>query len=197
MRTTKTLIRLRGCGTHISELFLTLWPTFKALTYFLEHDMSFFLSFFFFFFFFLTFLWPLEQCTTYNRSSMVRISLGPCVTTQELRLVSSAILEHTNNNTSHSWLGLVIVSNDRRTTNYTVAILPKSYLRCAISNLNVKKIAFGNNEHNTDKKIEVSVLLRLFISSNAHCLRNLAYTWAELHFQRFHNGPNDPKGNEI
>ena len=34
----------------------------------------------------------------------------------ELRLVSSAILEHTNNNTSHSWLGLVIVSNDRRTT---------------------------------------------------------------------------------
>ena len=31
----------------------------------------------------------------------------------ELRLVSSAILEHTNNNTSHSWLGLVIVSNDR------------------------------------------------------------------------------------
>ena len=33
----------------------------------------------------------------------------------ELRLVSSAILEHTNNNTSHSWLGLVIVRNDRRT----------------------------------------------------------------------------------
>ena len=31
----------------------------------------------------------------------------------ELRLVSSAILEHTNDNTSHSWLGLVIVSNDR------------------------------------------------------------------------------------
>ena len=26
----------------------------------------------------------------------------------ELRLVSSAILEHTNNNTSHSWLGLVL-----------------------------------------------------------------------------------------
>ena len=33
----------------------------------------------------------------------------------ELRLVSSAILKHTNNNTSQSWLGLVIVSNDRRT----------------------------------------------------------------------------------
>ena len=33
----------------------------------------------------------------------------------ELRLVSSAILEHTNNNTLHSWLALVIVSNDRRT----------------------------------------------------------------------------------
>ena len=28
-----------------------------------------------------------------------------------------------------------------------------------------------------------------------HCLRPLAYTWAELHFQRYHNGPNDPKGN--
>ena len=34
----------------------------------------------------------------------------------ELRLVSSAILEHTNNNTSNSWLGLVIVSNDRQTS---------------------------------------------------------------------------------
>ena len=34
----------------------------------------------------------------------------------ELRLVSSAIVEYTNNNTSHSWLGLVIVSNDRRTS---------------------------------------------------------------------------------
>ena len=33
----------------------------------------------------------------------------------ELRLVSSAILEHTNNNTLSIWLGLVIVSNDRRT----------------------------------------------------------------------------------
>ena len=34
----------------------------------------------------------------------------------ELRLVSSAILEHTINNTSHSWLGSVIISNDRRTS---------------------------------------------------------------------------------
>ena len=33
----------------------------------------------------------------------------------ELRLVSSVILEHINNNTSHTSLGLVIVSNDRRT----------------------------------------------------------------------------------
>ena len=33
----------------------------------------------------------------------------------EVRLVWSAILEHTYNNTSHSLLGLVIVSNDRRT----------------------------------------------------------------------------------
>ena len=32
----------------------------------------------------------------------------------ELRLVLSAILEHTYNKTSRIWLGLVIVSNDRR-----------------------------------------------------------------------------------
>ena len=33
----------------------------------------------------------------------------------ELRLISSAILEHTNSNTSGIWLRFVIVSNDRRT----------------------------------------------------------------------------------
>ena len=33
----------------------------------------------------------------------------------ELRLVSSAILEQTKNDTSRIWLGLVIVINDRRT----------------------------------------------------------------------------------
>ena len=32
--------------------------------------------------------------------------------------------------------------------------------------INVKKIAFGNKECATDKKIGVSILLRLFISSN-------------------------------
>ena len=32
--------------------------------------------------------------------------------------------------------------------------------------INVKKIAFGNKEHTTDQKMGVSVLLRLFISSN-------------------------------
>ena len=37
----------------------------------------------------------------------------------------------------------------------------------------VKKIAFGNKEHTTDQKIGVSVLLRLFISSNGVC--NTAY----------------------
>ena len=40
----------------------------------------------------------------------------------ELRLVSSPILEHTNNNTSHCWLGLVIVSNDRRTRIFTANV---------------------------------------------------------------------------
>ena len=39
--------------------------------------------------------------------------------------------------------------------------------------LNVKKIAFGNKEHTTDQKMGVSVLLRLFISSNEVC--NTAY----------------------
>ena len=39
--------------------------------------------------------------------------------------------------------------------------------------INVKKIAFGNKEHTTDKKMGVSVLLRLFISSNEVC--NTAY----------------------
>ena len=29
-----------------------------------------------------------------------------------------------------------------------------------------------------------------------HCLHPLAYTWADHHFQRYHSGPNDPKGNE-
>ena len=38
---------------------------------------------------------------------------------------------------------------------------------------NVKKIAFGNKEHITDQKMGVSVLLRLFISSNEVC--NIAY----------------------
>ena len=38
---------------------------------------------------------------------------------------------------------------------------------------NVKKIAFWNKEHTTDKKMGVSVLLRLFISSNEVC--NTAY----------------------
>ena len=52
----------------------------------------------------------------HQQSFLPHISLVLSATGRlELRLVSSAILEHTNNNTSHSWLGLVIVSNDRRT----------------------------------------------------------------------------------
>ena len=39
--------------------------------------------------------------------------------------------------------------------------------------INVKKIAFGNKEHTTHQKMGVSVLLRLFISSNEVC--NTAY----------------------
>ena len=44
-------------------------------------------------------------------------------------------------------------------------------MKCQI---NVKKIAFGNKEHITDKKMGVLVLLRLFISINEVC--NTAYT---------------------
>ena len=52
----------------------------------------------------------------HQQSFLPPTSLGLSATgSLELRLVSSAILEHTNNNTSHSCLGLVIVSNDRRT----------------------------------------------------------------------------------
>ena len=43
----------------------------------------------------------------------------------------------------------------------------------APTKINVKKIAFGNKEHTTDQKMGVSVLLRLFISSNEVC--NTAY----------------------
>ena len=42
-----------------------------------------------------------------------------------------------------------------------------------VSEINVKKIDFGNKEHTTDQKMGVSVLLRLFISSNEVC--NTAY----------------------
>ena len=41
--------------------------------------------------------------------------------------------------------------------------------------INVKKIAFGNKEHTTDKKMGVSVLLRHFVSSNEVC--NTAYAF--------------------
>ena len=44
------------------------------------------------------------------QTSLVLSAIGSL----ELRLVSSAILDHTNNNSSRIWLGLVIVSNDRR-----------------------------------------------------------------------------------
>ena len=41
------------------------------------------------------------------------------------------------------------------------------------NNINVKKIAFENKEHTTDQKMGVSVLFKLFISSNEVC--NTAY----------------------
>ena len=35
-----------------------------------------------------------------------------------------------------------------------------------VHEINIKKIIFGNKEHTTDKKMGVSVLLRLYISNN-------------------------------
>ena len=50
---------------------------------------------------------------------------------------------------------------------------PKTVPSKVKKKINVKKIAFGNKEHTTDQKMGVSVLLRLFISSNEVC--NTAY----------------------
>ena len=49
------------------------------------------------------------------------------------------------------------------------------------STINVKKIAFGKKEHTTDKKMGVSVLLRLFITSNEVC--NTAFVLQRIHEQ--------------
>ena len=54
-----------------------------------------------------------------------------------------------------------------------------SYLK--YSKINVKKIDFGNKEHTTDQKMGVSVLLRLFTSSNEVC--NAAYALKRIHEQ--------------
>ena len=65
-----------------------------------------------------------ESLRHHQQSFLPQISLVLSATgSLELRLVSSAILEHTNNNTSHSSLGLVIVSNDRRTNERTYNLL--------------------------------------------------------------------------
>ena len=78
----------------------------------------------------------------HQQSFLPHISLVLSATgSLELRLVSSAILDHTNNNTSRIWLGLVIVSNDRRTnTLHTTFVLYNgglylifSYLYCLCS----------------------------------------------------------------
>ena len=55
----------------------------------------------------------------------------------------------------------------------TAKLLNQGYRYHKLRKINVKKIAFGNKEHTTDQKMGVSVLLRLFISSNEVC--NTAY----------------------
>ena len=52
---------------------------------------------------------------------------------------------------------------------YFILYFNRVLLVFLITRINVKKIAFGNKEHTTDKKMGVSVLLRLFISSNEVC----------------------------
>ena len=52
---------------------------------------------------------------------------------------------------------------------------------CKRITINVKKIAFENKEHTADQKMGVSVLLRLFISSNEVC--NTAYALYRIHEQ--------------
>ena len=57
------------------------------------------------------------ELTHHQHSSLAQTFLVPSVTgSLELILVLSAFLEHISNNTTHSWLGLVIVSNNRLST---------------------------------------------------------------------------------
>ena len=58
---------------------------------------------------------------------------------------------------------------------------PSDIIIIIFYNINVKKIAFGNKEHTTDKKMGVSVLLRLLKSSNEVC--NTAYALWRIHEQ--------------
>ena len=57
--------------------------------------------------------------------------------------------------------------------------------------INVKTISFWKKEHTTDMKMGVSVLLRLFISSNEVC--NIEYTLKLIHEQNWIN-PFMPSG---
>ena len=71
------------------------------------------------------------------------------------RLVSSAILEHTNNNTSRIWLRLVIIRNDSRTVYiYTRQLFsPREGFQthqCNISqNIKIKQIQRRNNDEDS------------------------------------------------
>ena len=67
------------------------------------------------------------------------------------------------------WMGR---KTSRQTNKRFMTLCIQCLLRSAIQ-INVKKIAFGNKEHTTDKKMEVLVLLRLFISSSK--ISNNAY----------------------
>ena len=59
--------------------------------------------------------------------------------------------------------------------------------------INIKKIAFGNKEHTTDSKMGISVLLRLFISSNKFAILLSSSSEQNSIFKYTTMGPMVPK----
>ena len=103
----------------------------------------------------------LHQNSFLPQTSLVLSAAGSL----ELRLVSSAILEHTNNNTSHSFLGLVIVSNDRRTD------LQYWYVECTHLNRLDEAILMSKHKIQFHNKINKLPQLFVFLSYRKNFLR--------------------------
>ena len=107
------------------------------------------------------------------------LSCSICNRQLELRLVSLAILEHTNNNTSHSWSGLVIVSNDRRTSSHSeCACLAFSKSICLILKINfpLGLSLTGTNSVGSGETVRMRSLARTF----AVRIRYMLFPWHGL-----------------